>query len=145
MKRLFLLVTVAFVMVLAPCALYAQATGACCLPDGSCVDNTEEDECLTGLSGTAWHEGLDCTQVTCGGTGENSLLRGCCTTLMCDLSTIFPLQPLKDIADPPSETNDTGLLNTSNPLCFYKVEQPAGNSVRITKNPTDGDMLDITY
>ncbi|MFC2173915.1 hypothetical protein ACFLU6_15015 [Acidobacteriota bacterium] len=39
--------------------------GACCLPDGSCLDDQTEDNCLNVLGGTEWHEGLTCGEVTC--------------------------------------------------------------------------------
>ena len=35
------------------------------MPDGSCVDDTLEDECLNTMSGTSWNIGLTCDQVEC--------------------------------------------------------------------------------
>ncbi len=38
--------------------------GACCLPDGDCVDGLTEDECAAE-GGVAWHEGVICVPELC--------------------------------------------------------------------------------
>jgi uncharacterized repeat protein (TIGR01451 family) len=88
----------------------------------------------------------DCFDV--GGGGANELHKNCCTDAEdpCDRGSKFPLPWLKDIAAPPGQTDDTGLTDTTNPLCFYQVLQPTpGNTVRITKSTTVADTIDIFY
>ena len=83
---------------------------------------------------------MDCT------TPENYLSKACCATPPCDLSSLFPLPSFKSIPGPPSQTNDTGLLDTTDRLCFYQVDEPTpGNTVRVTENSADADMIDIFY
>jgi uncharacterized repeat protein (TIGR01451 family) len=67
----------------------------------------------------------------------NELLRSC--------TAPTPLPPLKPIGPPPGQTTDTGVTNTSNPLCFYGVQQSTGpNTLKIVKS-TVADTMDIYY
>ncbi len=53
----------------------AGATGACCLTDGSCMDNVEQSACAT--YGAVWAQGVTCAQVTCTGRGACCRAGGC--------------------------------------------------------------------
>jgi uncharacterized repeat protein (TIGR01451 family) len=58
---------------------------------------------------------------------------------------VFPLPPFEPIDFPPGQTADTGVTDTSNPLCFYQVQLSISpNSVRIVKS-TVADTMDIYY
>jgi uncharacterized repeat protein (TIGR01451 family) len=64
----------------------------------------------------------------------------------CDVGSKFPLPWLKDIPAPSGQTDDTGLTDTSIPLCLYQVVDPtAGTTVRLMKNAGSPDLIDIYY
>lgn len=54
------------------------APGACCLPDGSCVDVTSELECIGTFSGFFQGPGTLCANVDCTGPGACCLPTGAC-------------------------------------------------------------------
>jgi uncharacterized repeat protein (TIGR01451 family) len=67
----------------------------------------------------------------------NQLLKNC--------TAPTPLPPVKVIPAPPGQTTDTGVTDTTNPLCFYGVQQSTGpNSLKITKSAV-ADTMDIYY
>jgi uncharacterized repeat protein (TIGR01451 family) len=84
----------------------------------------------------------------CFPSGGNQLLKNCCT-MPCNVAATFGtgLPPYKPIPMPPpaTPTNDTGVTDINNPLCFYQVQQSTTpKSVRIVKS-TVADTMDIYY
>ena len=49
--------------------VYAVRPGACCLPDGTCMEGSEED-CLSIQGGEYQGDGTDCGQVSCPQPGD---------------------------------------------------------------------------
>ena len=81
----------------------------------------------------------------------NHLLKSCCSSAEnpCDRGAKFPLAIDRQILQSPATEIETGLTDTSQPLCFYQTERPSpGNSLKVIKNtatPADPDDMAISF
>jgi uncharacterized repeat protein (TIGR01451 family) len=84
--------------------------------------------------------------MACSDCGD--LLKACCTALPCAIGSIFPLPPTKKVPGPPGKVIETGLTDTTNPLCFYQIVISPDVTMKVTKStaaPPNPDELEINY